>query len=539
MAGTSVMHTDLLVLGSGIAGLSLALSVADDARVVVAAKRDAAETNTNYAQGGIAASLLGGDTIEGHIQDTLESGDGLCRADAVRTIVQESAAAIAQLTDWGVDFARTTQGGFDLAQEGGHRERRILHAGDRTGYSIQQALLERARRHPNITLLASHSAVDLITNRTIARAVGTTPLHAPTRVHGAYLLDLGAQAVRAVAARTVCLATGGAGKVYLYTTNPDVACGDGIAMAYRAGAAVANLEFMQFHPTCLFHPEAKSFLISEAVRGEGGVLRLLTGERFMLRYDSRGELATRDIVARAIDAELKRHGHDYVVLDISHRPAAFIRERFPSIHATCLRYGIDITQQPIPVVPAAHYLCGGVVTDLDARTNIDGLLACGEVTHTGLHGANRLASNSLLEGVVMARRAAQTVLRHFAAHVAPPPAVPLWDARGTADSDESVVISHNWDEIRRTMWNYVGIVRSDKRLARAAARLALLQQEIQEYYWNFTVTNDLIELRNIALVAHLMVQCAQHRRESRGLHYNLDVPEKLPVAHDTVLQRTF
>ncbi|MBI4237950.1 MAG: L-aspartate oxidase [Deltaproteobacteria bacterium] len=537
MPHRSIIHTDLLVLGSGVAGLSLALSVADQMRVVVAAKCAAAETNTNYAQGGIAAALAGEAAITGHIRDTCESGDGLCHADAVRTIIQESAAAIDQLTAWGVDFARTTRGDFDLAREGGHGERRILHAGDRTGHSIQQALLDRAMQHPRITLLPLHSAVDLITNRTLARAAPPDERPMPTHVYGAYLLDRGRNTVKTIAARAVCLATGGAGKVYLYTTNPDVACGDGIAMAYRAGAAVANLEFMQFHPTCLFHPAAKSFLISEAVRGEGGLLRLVTGERFMARYDARGELATRDIVARAIDAELKHHGHDYVVLDISHRPADFVRERFPSIYATCLRYGIDITTQPIPVVPAAHYLCGGVVTDLRARTNLDGLLACGEVAHTGLHGANRLASNSLLEGIVMARRAAETVRLRLAAARPAEPEIPLWDAGGATDSDESVVISHNWDEIRRTMWNYVGIVRSDKRLARAAARLALLQQEIQEYYWNFTVTNDLIELRNIALVAQLMVQCAQQRRESRGLHYNLTTPQKLPTAADTVLRR--
>jgi L-aspartate oxidase len=527
--------TDLLIIGSGIAGLSMALYAAAQCRVVVLAKRDLQTSNTHLAQGGAAAVVSPGDTLADHVDDTLRAGAECCNRASVESILRDGAAALAQLQDWGVPFTMT-DGTFDLHQEGGHTHRRILHVADHTGRAIMEALLHRAQAHPNITLLPDHVAVDLITDRTIAKGIEATTTAPPSRCYGAYCLSRHDGAIHPLAARVTTLATGGAGKVYLYTSNPDIASGDGLAMAYRGGATIENLEFVQFHPTCLFHPDAKSFLISEAVRGEGGVLRLLTGERFMTDYDARGELATRDIVARAIDAELKRHGHSHVTLDISHRPADFLRARFPDIHRRCQTFGIDITRDPIPVVPAAHYFCGGIATDLNAQTNIGQLLAVGEVASTGLHGANRLASNALTESVVMAQRAAahtQTLLAN------PPsmPDLPEWDCSGMTDSDESVVIAHNWDEVRRLMWNYVGIVRSDKRLRRAKARIDLLQREIQDYYWNFHVTGDLLELRNIALVADLIIQSAMHRRESRGLHCNLDTPDKRAQPEATRLQR--
>ncbi|MBI2346840.1 MAG: L-aspartate oxidase [Deltaproteobacteria bacterium] len=527
--------TDALVIGTGLAGLSFALTFAPYGRVCVIAKRAPDETNTSRAQGGIAAACDPLDTVEAHVKDTLRAGSGLCHEDVVRMICREGPVAIRQLQQWGIGFAAAADGiALDLTKEGGHSARRIAHAKDATGRSIEAAMLATASAHPNITILDGHVAVDLISTRTGRPS-------AP-EVLGAYVLDSRTGKVVTIGADVTCLATGGAGKVYLYTTNPDIASGDGIAMAYRAGARIANLEFVQFHPTCLFHPQAKAFLISEALRGEGGMLRLITGERFMDRYDPRGELATRDIVARAIDAELKHRGHEYVLLDISHKPAAFVTERFPTIHATCLQYGIDITRQPIPVVPAAHYQCGGVMTDTEGRTTLPRLFACGEVAHTGLHGANRLASNALLEATVMGIRAAGAAVQERMARgdATSRDTVPAWDTVGTSDSDESVVITHNWDEVRRTMWNYVGIVRTDKRLARALARVTHLQEEIRDYYWNFTVTGDLIELRNLALVAELIIRCAQARKESRGLHYMLDYPgEDAEFARDTIVERTF
>ncbi|MBI4366461.1 MAG: L-aspartate oxidase [Deltaproteobacteria bacterium] len=520
------LQTDVLIIGSGLAGLACALTVAPHARVLVCAKAELAATNTSRAQGGIAAVLDPSDSIEAHIADTLTAGCGLCHEDTVRSICADGPAAIRQLMTWGVRFSGTPGGAPDLTREGGHSARRILHSADATGESIEGALLQTAGAHPHITLAPQQCAIDLIVH--------------DGAVRGAYVLDKTTGRVRTIAARLICLATGGMGKVYLYTSNPDVASGDGLAMAYRAGARVANCEFMQFHPTCLFHPEAKSFLISEAVRGEGGLLRLPNGERFMPTYDPRAELATRDIVARAIDAELKRTGYEFALLDIAHRPARFIQERFPTIYATCLRYGIDMTTQPIPVVPAAHYHCGGVVTDLHGRTDLPNLYAVGEVAATGIHGANRLASNSLLEAAVMGIRAGEAMARDCAAAGSQrgprETALPLWDDLGTSDTDEAVVITHNWDEVRRTMWNYVGIVRTTKRLLRAQARIARLQEEIREFYWNFSITSDLIELRNLALVAELVIRSALQRKESRGLHCTLDHPHEDPrYQHDTVL----
>jgi L-aspartate oxidase len=508
-------ESDFLVLGSGIAGLFYALQVAHRGRVAIVTKKRAADSATNFAQGGIAAVVSDEDSFEAHVADTLRAGAGLCDERVVRFVIERGPATIDALVKAGVGFDRE-DGRFALGREGGHTRRRVLHHRDATGREIERALLARARAHPNIEILEDCCAVDLLTS---ARA----GLPGPNRALGAYVLDANGSVERH-RARITFLATGGAGKVYLYTSNPDIASGDGMAMAYRAGATLANMEFFQFHPTCLFEPRAKSFLITEAVRGEGGVLRNLAGEAFMPRHHEMADLAPRDIVARAIDSELKRSGDDYALLDITHRDPQFVRERFPTVYERCLEFGIDITRRAIPVVPAAHYCCGGVVTDLRGETDVANLFAAGEVTCTGLHGANRLASNSLLEGVVFAAAAAEESLARI--DDVPPGREPVepWREGDATESSEAVVITQNWDEIRRFMWNYVGIVRSDKRLARARHRIDLLRDEITEYYWNFRITPNLVELRNLALVAELVVMSASRRRESRGLHYNLDHP---------------
>ena len=512
---------DILVLGSGIAGLTFALKAAGSRRVAILTKKQRADSNTNWAQGGIAGVWGRDDSTELHVRDTLEAGAGLCRESAVRTIVEEGPARIAELIALGTEFSPAADGqGPDLTREGGHSARRILHAKDATGAEIERALLAAVAGNPNITILENHFAIDLITSQRLG-------IPGANQVCGVYVLNQPTGQVEVFAAPTVVLATGGCGKVYLYTTNPDIATGDGVAMAYRAGVGVANMEFVQFHPTCLYHPKARTFLITEAVRGEGGYLLGADGRRFMDRYHPRGELAPRDIVARAIDAEMKKTGADCVFLDISHRGAAFVEDHFPTICRKLRELGIDMTREPVPVVPAAHYQCGGVITDLDGRTEVEGLFAVGEVACTGLHGANRLASNSLLEALVCAHRAARQVLAHPPVSVAT--SIPPWYPGPATDPDELVVVSHNWEEIRRLMWDYVGIVRTNKRLRRAAKRLANLREEIQEYYWDHVVTGDVLELRNIATVAELIVTCALQRPESRGLHYNLDCPDSDPA----------
>jgi len=517
---------DVLIVGSGLAGLSTALHLAEQRRIGIITKRKLLDGASDWAQGGIAAVLASADSVDAHIQDTLRAGAGLCDEVVTRHVVTHGREAIQWLIEQGVPFTRDAahETGFHLTREGGHSQRRVIHAADATGHAVQTTLLERVKSHPNITLLEEHIAIDLITDAKLNR---------PGRqCHGLYALNKASGHVVTLAAPYTVLASGGAGKVYLYTTNPDVATGDGVAMGWRAGCRVANMEFIQFHPTCLYHPHAKSFLITEAVRGEGGVLKLPDGTRFMPEHDARAELAPRDVVARAIDFEMKKRGLDCVYLDISHQPAAFVREHFPTIYERCLALGIDITRAPIPVVPAAHYSCGGVLTDMRARTDIEGLYAVGEVACTGLHGANRLASNSLLECLIFGRAAAQDIMARDTHAL---PALPAWDESRVTDADEEIVISHNWDELRRFMWDYVGIVRTNKRLERALRRIELLNEEINEYYRNFRVSNDLLELRNLVLTAELIVRCAVARRESRGLHFSRDYPNLLPRAENTVL----
>ena len=521
---------DFLVLGGGIAGLFFALKAAEHGRVAILTKRARNECATRYAQGGIAAVLAKEDSVEAHVADTLNAGAGLCRESSVRVCVSEGPERLRELCDYGVQFTRRADGLLDLTREGGHTRRRVAHADDLTGGEIERALIQACDERENIEFFPDCTAVELITLEKISRSAGR-----PNRCLGAYVLRPSGD-IDTFLARVTILATGGAGKVYLYTSNPDTATGDGVAMAYRAGARIANMEFYQFHPTCLFHPHAKSFLISEALRGEGGILRLKSGETFMEHYHPMGALAPRDVVARAIDSELKRSGDDCVWLDMTHLPTGYLIERFPNIHATCKAFGIDMTSQPIPVVPAAHYQCGGVDVDLDGQTSIPNLLAIGECACTGFHGANRLASNSLLEGVVFGHRAAQkaaTLMDTPLDAIAPP-----WDAGEAVPSDESVLVTHNWEELRRLMWNYVGIVRTNKRLRRAQRRIEMLREEIREYYWRFNVTRDVIELRNIADVALLIVDSALRRKESRGLHTTLDYPDRDDsLRRDTLVTR--
>jgi L-aspartate oxidase len=530
---SSQTNYDVLIIGSGLAGMSLALRLAENQRVALLTKGELLDAASAWAQGGIAAVLDDSDSAENHIRDTHAAGAGLCHEDAVRFVVENGKRAVEWLIEQGVPFTKdeNNQAELHLTREGGHSHRRIVHAADATGRAVQKTLVQQLKSHPNVHILEHQIAVDLITSKHLGHL-------SDKRCYGAYVLDKSSGRVVTIGARSTVLATGGAGKVYTYTTNPDVATGDGMAMAWRAGCAVANMEFMQFHPTCLYHPAAKSYLITEAVRGEGGLLKIPpgyddAGHRFMPDHDERAELAPRDVVARAIDFEMKKRGLDFVHLDISHKPVEFLRAHFPNIYAKCLSLGIDITKEPIPVVPAAHYTCGGVVTDLNGRTEVEHLYAVGEVSCTGLHGANRLASNSLLECLVFA----EAVRNNISAHgVIDMPSLPPWDESRVTNADEEVILSHNWDELRRFMWDYVGIVRTNKRLERAMHRILLLNAEITEYYSNFRVSNDLIELRNLLQTAELIVRSAMLRKESRGLHYSLDYPGTLPTAVDTVLK---
>jgi L-aspartate oxidase len=525
---------DVAIVGSGLAGLSSALHLAKTHKVAIISKRRLLDGASNWAQGGIAAVLDSHDSFEQHISDTIIAGAGLCDESATREIIEKSRDAIDWLIEQGVPFTKDKEAelGFHLTREGGHSQRRIIHAADATGHAVQVTLEQLVRAHPNITLFEHHYAIDVITSSKIGDT-SSTP-----RCLGLYVQDVQTGDVHTFAAQHTIMATGGAGKVYLYTTNPDTATGDGIAMAWRAGCRVANMEFMQFHPTCLYHPYAKSFLITEAVRGEGGILKLpleagtAAGTRFMEEYDERGELAPRDVVARAIDFEMKKRGLDYVELDISHQTPEFLKEHFPTIYARCLELGIDITKQAIPVVPAVHFTCGGIVTDTQGRTDLPGLYAIGETAYTGLHGANRLASNSLLECVVIGKACSLHIAKQKATEGHD---LPAWDESRVSDADEEVVIAHNWDELRRFMWNYVGIVRTTKRLERAKHRIELLKEEIDEYYANFRISNHLLELRNLVEVASLIVNSALSRRESRGLHFSRDYPDTMPKALATVL----
>ena len=532
-------QADVLVIGSGSAGLSAALHAANFARVLVVTKREGHESNTNYAQGGIAAPLGDDDRPEIHERDTLVCGAGLCDPEAVRVLVEEGAGEIAHLVSLGVRFDRDPKipGALALGQEGGHSRRRIVHAKDRTGRAVETTLLDQVRRHPKISILENHIMVDLILES--RHLTGRKRAPERDRVWGAYVLDRATGRIRALAALATVLATGGAGKAYLYTTNPDIATGDGLAAAFRAGAPVANLEFIQFHPTCLFHPDAKSFLISEAVRGEGAKLLTTDGKPFMRRYHKLGDLAPRDVVARAIDAEMKRRGDKFVLLDLARLGRRVLQKRFPHITSRVLAFGYDVFHDPIPVVPAAHYICGGVVTDLDGRTAIPGLYACGEVACTGVHGANRLASNSLLEALVFARRTGRAVLHQLLMEGrARPPKLPAWRTNGAVTPKEQVIFDHNWDALRRVLWDYMGIVRSDERLKRAATMVRLLRDQIERDYWSYRLDSDLVELRNVGLVADLMVASALRRKESRGLHYNVDHPRTLDsFRNDTMLTR--
>ncbi len=536
-----LIETDLLVIGSGVAGLFFALKSQGLGKILVVSKRELWESASYYAQGGVASVVSDQDSFESHIQDTLSAGAGLCRPGIVEMVVKSGPERIQELIRLGVKFSTRNQdqrelfenfphSDFDLAREGAHSRPRILHSQDATGKELEGVLLRNCQKSSSIHFWEFHQAIDLITSEKLGEP-------GPNRVLGAYALDLKTGAIKTISARAVILAAGGAGKVFLYTSNPDLATGDGIAMAYRAGAEIANLEFFQFHPTCLYHPEAKSFLISEAVRGEGALLRTVSGERFMPKYHHLAELAPRDVVARAIDQEMKNSGADYVLLDITHQPAHFIRERFPNIYKTLKQYGFDLTKDPIPVVPAAHYICGGIQSDENAGTSLEGLFAIGENACTGLHGANRLASNSLLEALVFAERASRSAAKYLA-EKKPGLNIPLWET-GKADKlVEPMVIKHNWLEIRRTTWNYIGIVRSDQWLSQARRRMDLIQEEIRQYYWNYLVTGGLVELRNIAIMADLIARCAIYREESRGAHYNLNHPEPNPEwARDTVFQK--